>query len=332
MKHPSQWTRADLQLHLQHALDVEFWTIPLYLTALYSIRGLRKLSPHDYPDAAKLILSVVIQEMLHLEIVCNLSHALGHTPHFHAPRYKDDKSIPFIHPKQDMLPQHLRDYTCQPGALGQQTLKLFCAIELPHAHSEIQWETQHSYHNIAEMYQALQLGISHLWDSCYVGEERNNKQKISFRDYEKRHHGHHGFSQVINSLESAMKAIEAIVEQGEGADKSKVPHDFQPPKLVEGKEFDPGWFRGDMSHYQKFSILLHHYKKLPEVYYVTHNNGSSPQQILLTAAYKDFLAELPLSFARENHEMGEAFWTKMYALANAITAVWESGSCPDFEV
>ena len=66
MKDPAHWTRHDLHQHLQHAVDVEFWTIPLYLTALYSIKGLKELKPSDYPDAAKLVQSVAIQEMLHL--------------------------------------------------------------------------------------------------------------------------------------------------------------------------------------------------------------------------------------------------------------------------
>ena len=129
MKHPSLWTRTDLHRHLQHALDVEFWTIPLYLTALYSIKGLKTLKPHDYPDAAKLIQSVVIQEMLHLEIVCNLCNALGYSPKFHPPQYRDEKNIPFIHPKKESLPSHLHGYMCQPDALSESTLKLFCAIE-----------------------------------------------------------------------------------------------------------------------------------------------------------------------------------------------------------
>lgn len=332
MKHPSTWTKTDLHQHLQHALDVEFWTIPLYLTALYSIRGLKQLKRAEYPDAAKLIQSVVIQEMLHMEIVCNLCHALGYAPRFHAPKYNDEKSIPFIHPKKESQPVHLQEYMCRPGALGEQTLKLFCAIELPHEQKEIKWEEQKSYHSIAEMYAALRQGVKHLWHQCYVGAERNTKQKVSFKDYEGIHRGHHGFSQIVNSLESAMKAIEAIVEQGEGASRGKVPVDFRPPVLEEGKEFDPGWYQGNLSHYQKFSILLHHHNKLPEVYPATNEDKSSVQQQRLRANYKNFLAELNASFNSEGEEMNPDFWKKMFALTDAITDVWETGSCPDLEL
>ena len=43
MKSPEQWTREELHTHLQQAIDLEFWTIPLYLSALYSIEGLDEL-------------------------------------------------------------------------------------------------------------------------------------------------------------------------------------------------------------------------------------------------------------------------------------------------
>lgn len=43
MKHPETWTKTDLHQHLEHVLKLELWTIPLYLTALYSIKDLEKL-------------------------------------------------------------------------------------------------------------------------------------------------------------------------------------------------------------------------------------------------------------------------------------------------
>src|SRR5437764_1312993 len=107
MKHPLRWDKSDLHHHLQHALDLELWTIPLYLTALFSIKDLKKLKHHEYPEAAKLILSVVIQEMLHTELVCNIYNALGFSPRFSPPNYDEQKGIPFIHPTVDCLPAEL---------------------------------------------------------------------------------------------------------------------------------------------------------------------------------------------------------------------------------
>ncbi|CAN5649163.1 ferritin-like protein [soil metagenome] len=330
MKNPAHWTKKELHEHLQHAVDVEFWTIPLYLTALYSIKGLKTLKKENYPDAAKLIQSVVIQEMLHLEIVCNICNALGYAPCFHPPQYDESKSIPFIHPKKEILPSSLHGYVCRPGGLNEETLKLFCAIELPHARSEINWDTQKYYHSIADMYTALKEGILNLWPTCFVGDAKNLKQKNTFREYHNKEGRGHGFSQAINNLESALKGIDAIVEQGEGADSKHVHADFRPPKIEEGKEFDPGWFRGELSHYHKFYMLLYHHKHLPEVYGEMEGADASQEQLQLNIVYHSFLLEMNKSFNDEGEGMTNEFWNNMFALSNSIMAVWEKGARPMF--
>ena len=330
MKNPKLWTKADLYQHLQHAIDVEFWTIPLYLTSLYSIKGLKDLKHEEYPDAAKLIQSVVIQEMLHLELVCNICNALGHSPVFRTPQYENINEIPFIHPLKEVLPEHLHDYHCSPGALSKETLKLFCAIELPHKKQETNWDEQNGYHCIAEMYGALELGILHLWHCCYVGDALNTKQKKTFKEYHNREGRSHGFSQDVNSVETALKALNAIVEQGEGANHNLVPADFRPPKLEEGKEFDPGWFKGHLSHYHKFTILFHHHHKLPEVYSIIEGVGMTEEQTALDAAFAQLIGELSKSFNSDGPEMTKEFWGKMFGLAKYIIAVWEKGAVPKF--
>lgn len=332
MKDPAHWTRHDLHQHLQHAVDVEFWTIPLYLTALYSIKGLKELQPSAYPDAAKLVQSVAIQEMLHLELISNISNALGHTPRFAPPRYRETHRIPFIHPHQEALPRHLHGYQCELGALDESRLKLFCAIELPQAPREIRWEEEHSYSSIAMMYEALMQGVAHQWDTSYVGAARNTRQKASFKEYHPRSGRHHGFSQTVNSLEDARRAMDAIVEQGEGADSTHVPVDFRPPSLEAGKEFDPGWFRGDLSHYHKFSLLLHHHRKLPEVCTVVPGADSAAAQTQLQSGYRRFLSELDASFRSDGPEMTPTFWDAMFGFTGALMAVWESGACPDLDL
>jgi hypothetical protein len=330
MKNPKLWTSKELHAHLQHAVDVEFWTIPLYLTALYSIKGLKALRKENYPDAAKLIQSVVIQEMLHLEIVCNICNALGHVPRFHPPHYDDGKDIPFIHPPAELLPEPLHGYVCRPGAMNEETLKLFCAIELPHARKKIIWEEQKTYHSIAEMYAGLKEGIRHLWTTCYIGNVLNTKQKNTFREYHNREGRNHGFSQVIDGLAPALTGIEAIVEQGEGADSRHVPADFRPPKIQTGKEFDPGWFRGELSHYHKFNMLRYHHRHLPAVYAEVPGADASDEQVQLDAVYHAFLKELNKSFSLDGEGMTNEFWNTMFSLSTAIIAVWEKGARPRF--
>src|SRR5204863_356155 len=119
--------------------------------------------------------------------------------------------------------------------------------------------------SLGELYLALEEGITKLWDDCYVGDENNKRQKNSFKEYHNTHGRNHGFSQAVNSKESALRAIAAIIEQGEGANEVNVPRDFRPPSLKNAKEFDPGWYKGNLSHYQKFKILFHNPHLIPEV-------------------------------------------------------------------
>ena len=330
MKNPSLWNKTDLHLHLQHALELELWTIPLYLTALYSIKDLKKLKPREYPDAAKLVFSVVIQEMLHLELVCNISNALGYSPRFSSPVYDQQKGIPFIHPSKNNLPEFLKGYSVKPQALNENSLKLFCAIELPYPQKEIVWDKEKSVHSIAELYEALKLGILALWDECYVGDKNNTKQKSVFNEYHNEEGKSHGFSQTVHSPATALKAIEAIIEQGEGADSKKVPSDFRPPIPAEGKEYDASWFKGHLSHYQKFRLLIHSHHKLPPVYMEIPGKNNIAAELALHEAFTDFLKEMENGFNSDGLVMEISFWKKMYALSASITELWEAGICPSF--
>jgi len=289
------------------------------------------MGKENYPDAAKLIQSVVIQEMLHLEIVCNICNALGYAPSFHPPHYDETKKIPFIHPTKEILPEHLHGYVCKPGALNEETLKLFCAIELPQERKNILWEEHSVYHSIADMYEALKQGIIHHWDKFFVGAQSNTKQKNTFREYHNREGRNHGFSQAVTSLDSALKGIEAIVEQGEGANAHLVHADYRPPKIQTGQEFDPGWFRGELSHYKKFNMLRWHHKHLPEVYAEVTGADATAEQAALDKNYSSFLCELEKSFSLDGDSMSNGFWNAMFGLSNCIMAVWEKGTRPEFK-
>ena len=59
---------------LQTAIGVEFGTLPPYLYAMFSI------PPGENVAAANLIKSVLMQEMIHMCLACNILNALGGTP------------------------------------------------------------------------------------------------------------------------------------------------------------------------------------------------------------------------------------------------------------
>jgi len=63
-----------LRRAMQNAIELEHATIPPYLYALYSIK------PGQNREIAGLIKSVVVQEMLHMSLDCNILNAIGGEP------------------------------------------------------------------------------------------------------------------------------------------------------------------------------------------------------------------------------------------------------------
>src|SRR5438445_6847693 len=68
-----------LQEHLQWAIELEHSTIPPYLCALYSIEA-----GHN-AEAAEVLSSVMVEEMLHLTLADNLVNAVGGRPRLDIP-------------------------------------------------------------------------------------------------------------------------------------------------------------------------------------------------------------------------------------------------------
>ena len=336
MKDPKNWTKDELHQNLQQSIDVEFWTIPLYLTALYSIKDLPN-NQQDYPVAAKLVETVVIQEMLHLELACNLANALGHTPRFTAPKYDQADKIPFIQPPKQAIPADLQGYQVKLGPLDENQLKLFCVIELPEQKGPHHWAAQSEYRSIGELYDAIELGIEHLWKQCFVGKALNTRQKTSFMGYTKKAQAHIGFSQPVTSLKTAKEACRAIVEEGEGADAGRVPIAYEPPAQQDPNDYDAGWFEPSVSHYYKFRSVLKNKQYIPDrfplIIPVDPGDGTALQQTLAQQAldrqFLLLLMELTNCFSQAG-PMTDWFWPVMWGMTASITDVWKSGAVPAF--
>ncbi|HEY8098988.1 MAG TPA: ferritin-like domain-containing protein [Methylobacter sp.] len=138
--------RAAVHQLVQLAAEVELFTIPLYMTALYSIRGLYPAptqgpnlwpgvrpnsnlsNPNQYTYNA--IFSVYIQEMLHLQLASNLCTAVGLAPKFPALDYTSfGSTIPCIGDLKNV--QGYEDVEVKLGPLDLNQIKLFLAIEMP---------------------------------------------------------------------------------------------------------------------------------------------------------------------------------------------------------
>jgi hypothetical protein len=203
---------------LEHALMCE------YLFAAFSLKrstdeGLTEEQLSTVERWRALILLVAKQEMLHLAINCNLVTALGASPHLTRPN----------------LPQPARHYpagvrlTLLP--FGEQALRHFLYLERPEgmdiedaegldavdcavpvmSPEEVAPHLQ-EFATVGHLYRSIEAGFRHL--SERIGEER-----LFIGPPEAQARGDlFGWPQLqpITSCDDAMRAIEAIVEQGEG--------------------------------------------------------------------------------------------------------------------
>ena len=66
---------------VQKAIELEHSTIPPYLTAMFSLK------PGTNKEVSEVIHSIVVEEMLHMAIMCNIMNALGGSPIINKPTF-----------------------------------------------------------------------------------------------------------------------------------------------------------------------------------------------------------------------------------------------------
>jgi hypothetical protein len=154
---------AALRAIAQMAVNVELFTIPLYMTSLYSIQGMHPITgggtdfyagrlwagaktcaqPKTANDKAfNIVFSVFIQEMLHLQMAANMATVVGVNPTFTgAPLQDDTGGWTCFGPDKSVIPGiiDLKDTKAHEhvavniGPLDEPRLTLFLAIEQPEA-------------------------------------------------------------------------------------------------------------------------------------------------------------------------------------------------------
>ena len=153
--------KAALQAIAQAAVDVELFTLPLYMVSMYSIQGMHQITskgndfyrgrlwpgaapardPDASPNAAAFnhFFSVFIDEMLHLQLASNIAKALGVMPSYTSAAlvdtsygwvcYGPEKTIlPHILDFQDTVAGY-NDIKVKLDALTVEQNRLFLAIE-----------------------------------------------------------------------------------------------------------------------------------------------------------------------------------------------------------
>jgi ferritin-like protein len=197
----SPWTEAHLRTHIEHAIELELFTIPAYLCAYYSIKQANGGAAQAAADA---LLAISNQEMMHLEQACNVANALGQAPRLTGP------AAP-AYPRRVPYNSHDAVITLGPATTAQ--LKAFMAIELPTWHDVYDapdLPPQDAYETIGELYHALMHGLTAVYGpdgSASFPDGATTQVTGTFPD-DKR---------AVTDLDSALAALELIVRQGEGA-------------------------------------------------------------------------------------------------------------------
>jgi hypothetical protein len=185
---------SDLHPSLQAALVLEHATIPLYLTALYS------LVPGTNHAAVDALKPTVLEEMLHFAIVANVLNALGGQPKI------DDKDAVPAYP--GTLPMSVASgLQVELKQMSIDQCRVFMSIEEPDV--PIARRAHPDRTTIGDFYEAMIDKIRELGSDAFESPSAPQVSSPFFPQL-----------QPITDEDSAVRGLQLIVEQGEGTRSS----------------------------------------------------------------------------------------------------------------
>ena len=203
-------TLEGLHRALQFAIELEHSTIPPYLYALYS------LDPSRNASIYALILSVVQEEMLHMSLACNTLNAIGGKPVIDRARFIPQYPGPLPGSVAEGLIVGLSGFT---KAVVKDT---FMVIEEPE--DPLNFPVREGMLAAAPGYT-----IGQFYDRIKGEIVKMSKHRNIFTG-DRRKQLTAGFTDLIavTDVDSAVKAIDLIVEQGEGTTTSPLDPQDEP--------------------------------------------------------------------------------------------------------
>jgi Ferritin-like len=293
-----------LRATAQLAIEVEFTTVPPYLSALYSLTDASS-------DAYQALRSVVIEEMFHMNQAANLAIGLGGAPRFTGPAVPTYPT--YLPSARKTATPYIGLFRATPAVFEF----VFMAIETPAPYTAP--SEGRNYQTIAQLYRALQDGI----EFCVkkYGASEVFKPLPGARQRSDIYIGKFGGRAVeVRDLDSAKFAILQIVQQGEGAvDPTRTLVPEQPFGAYQhyGMRLDGtyGPILGtpfELSHYFKFKNIVE-----KGIIGDTHPTASNPRMAdftnpkarelarLFNAYYSVTLRSLEKAFevTRDNHDL-----------------------------
>src|SRR3954447_6729492 len=222
-------TVESLRRHLQWAVELEHATLPSYLCALYSIDGDRNR------DAADVVGSVFVEEMLHLALAANVLNAVGGRPRL------DKGGLLPAYPRS--LPHGDKSFELSLLPFGSDALDMFLQLERPEPQGAP--AEADTYETIGQFYDAVEDGLRDLCrregeDAVFSGDPTRQVSSGPFAHTA-------GRLIAVSDLDSALAALEEIVEEGEGSSRGG--------DVWDGEQdiFHPE--RDEVAHYYRFEEL-----------------------------------------------------------------------------
>jgi hypothetical protein len=249
---------VQLRRLLRRAILVEHTTIPPYLSALYS------LEEGTNAESVQIIRSVLVEEMLHMILSANVLNAIGGEPSVNDPRFipsYPSNLLSLLNTRTVMTDATLDDllkidavsarktFTRGPQdsievgitKFSPETIDVFLEIESP---VPVGGEGSGNP-TIGSFYKIIIDGLEEL-----EAEAQADGKSIFDKDDERQrqvgpehYYGSGGQVTVVNNLQTARKALQEIVFQGEGFD----PHFFK-------KEVSIGSY-DEIGHYYRFNEI-----------------------------------------------------------------------------
>ena len=314
-------TVAELHDYLYRGLQLEHATIPVYLTALYS------LHPETNSDAWHILRVVAIEEMLHLTLVANVMNAVGAAPDL------TKKGFVPVYPTR--LPDGETDFLVDLQPFSEDAIDTFLQIERPsnaptlakrivprsRAHEPAALQTgdrppiigpllatvpgqpEAQFYSIGEFYQEIVHGIAYLEQECREQGTTLFTGDPALQVTPEYYYSGGGEVIPVTDLESCRKALELIGQQGEGFGGG----------IYDGE--------GELAHYYRFQQL-----KLGQFYLPPDEPGKPTGPLLAidwSAAYPvkrnprlaDYQAGSPLHAAAEEFNKEYAAFLAMLTRA-----------------
>jgi hypothetical protein len=206
------WLRRGLQL----ALEVELSTLPPYLCGLWSVKD-------NNQPVRRLIRTIVLQEMLHMGLACNMLTAVGGTPQI----VDGFRALVYPGPLPGDVHPELTVYLSGLSKLYIQ--QVYLVIEYPEG-GPLKFAVQPTYPTIGKFYDTILETFQRL------NPELSQANQLTYPGL-----GSEDGLFVIKSMSDVERAITEIKHQGEGTPQSPL---------------DPGSMGTELAHYYKFAEIL----------------------------------------------------------------------------